>query len=591
MRDAGPHRHNHKALETVLSASPMPRTEQNNASVNSPLDPASDARRLIAATRDVALGRALQALAEDISIIIVDDVRKLTDEMLRHGSNLALVDAAVVDQPLEGVVDALTAQFPDLRLMVAGQASEQSQLASRLANETVFRFVNKPASPQRLKLFLEAAARESGPRRGPQLANAAPKPPSKMGFIIAGLVAVAVAAAAAWIFWPKGAAARLNARDLGRVEEMLRQADTALRSGRFVAFDGSSAAELYRDVLRLDEQNEPAHAGFDKAVSGAIAGAQKVLADGKLDEARNGMEAVRLLAPQNAGLAQLVTQIDAETNRQLADTKARQAMAERQAQIKAAVEKMSARIQAGALLEPAADNATTHFAAAQDISAGDPAVRAARSELTTALIAAGEKAASAQRLAEARRYATAAGRINSSAQGLDALVWHIEQAAAPPAETRRPASTPAVNVVTAPPVAAPPPVAPAPAPVTTIAPEPQPVAAESVAAAPTTAAQPEWIPGEGVVRAGKLTAVRTVEPEFPNDAQQSLTSGWVELEYTVARDGSVKDIKVTGSEPRRIFDNAATNALRRYRYKPVLKDGQPVEQRARIRMGFKAADR
>jgi protein TonB len=549
-------------------------------------------RRLIAATRDVALGRALQALAEDISIVIVDDVRKLTDEMLRHGSNLALVDAAVVDQPLEDVVDTLAAQFPDLRLMVAGLASEQSLLASRLANETVFRFVNKPASPQRLKLFLEAAARESGPRRGPQVASGAPKPPSKLGFIIAGLVAVAVATVAAFIFWPKGAAARLNARDLGRVEEMLRQADTALRTGRFVAFDGSSAAELYRDVLRLDEQNEPARTGFGKAVDGAIGSAQKKLAEGKLDDASNGMEAVRLLAPELPALKQLVTQIDAETNRQLADTKAREAMAERQAQIKAAVEKMNARIKDGALLEPASDNATIHFAAAQDISAGDPAVRAARGDLTSALIAAGEKAASAQRLTEARRYASAAGRINSSAQGLDALVWHIEQAAAPPPSApaaTRPAST--ASIATPPPaVNVPPPApAPAPAPVATVVPEPAPAAPEPTATAPATAAQPEWVPGEGVVRAGKLTALRTVEPEFPNSAQQSQISGWVEMEFTVALDGSVKDIKVTGSEPRRVFDNAATTALRKYRYKPVLKDGQPVEQHARIRMGFKAA--
>jgi len=578
----------------------MPRTEHSKAAGSPSPEQSGNLRRLIAATRDVALGRALQALAEDISIVIVDDVHKLTDEMLRHGSNLALVDAAVVDDPLEGVVDALAAQFPDLRLMVAGQASDQSLLASRLASETVFRFVNKPASPQRLKLFLEAAARESGPRRDPQVASATLKPPSKLGFIIAGLVALAVAAAAAWIFWPKGAAARLNARDLGRVEEMLRQADTALRSGRFVAFDGSSAAELYRDVLRLDEQNEPARAGFDKAVGGAISAAQKVLVDGKLDEASNGMEAVRLLAPENAGLKQLVTQIDAETNRQLADTKARQAMAERQAQIRAEVDKMNARIKDGALLEPAADNATIHFAAAQDISAGDPAVRAARSDLTTALVAAGEKAVSAQRLNEARRYASAAGRINSSAPGIDALVWHIEQAAAPPPATTRPASAPVANNA-APPVASVPPPAPAPvpvpapAPVATVVPAPVPAppapapAPAPVANAPAPAAQPEWIPGEGTVRAGKLTALRTVEPEFPNSAQQSLISGWVELEFTVALDGSVKDIKVTGSEPRRVFDSAATAALRKYRYKPVLKDGQPVEQHARIRMGFKAS--
>ncbi len=61
---------------------------------NSTRDNAAPAR-LIAATADVALARALQALAEDLSIVIVDDLRKLTDEMFRHGSNLALIDSAI----------------------------------------------------------------------------------------------------------------------------------------------------------------------------------------------------------------------------------------------------------------------------------------------------------------------------------------------------------------------------------------------------------------------------------------------------------------------------------------------------------------
>jgi protein TonB len=117
--------------------------------------------------------------------------------------------------------------------------------------------------------------------------------------------------------------------------------------------------------------------------------------------------------------------------------------------------------------------------------------------------------------------------------------------------------------------------------------EPPAATTEPAATTPAAAANAdEWVPGEGVVRSGKLKVLRKVDPEYPADAQQGQVTGYVELEYTVAKDGSVKDAVVTSSQPRRVFDSAALTALRRYRYQPVLKDGQPVEQRARMRMGF-----
>jgi protein TonB len=574
----------------------MPHSENNLASANPASARSGAPSHLIAATSDPALARALQALAGDMSVVIVDDLRKLSDEMLRHGSNLALLDTDLVDESLETTVDMLISQFPDLRLVVAGHASEQSRLASRLADETVFRFAHKPASPQRLQLFLEAATRDSGRRRGPVAQAASPRPPSKMAFAVAGLVAVVVAAVAAWMFWPKGAAARLNARDLGRVEEMLRQAGNAMNGGRFVAFDGSSAAELYRDVLRIDEVNEPARTGLDKAINGAIGHARQSLTGGKLEEARNDMEAVRVIAPDNAALKELVALFDAESRRQLADEKARQALAERQAQINSAVEKVESRMRSGALLDPAADNAVVHFQAAQELSPGDPAVRAARADLTAALIAAGEKSVLARRLPDARRYATAAGRINSSSAGLDALLVHIDEAGAPAIASNNtaPAPTRPSPAATAP-VVEPPGTAPAPAAVVTPAapvpavstPEPAPAPPAVVSAAP---AATEWVPGEGVVGANKLKVLRSTLAEYPPNALDNNISGWVDLEFTVAKDGSVKDVKVMADEPRRVFDNAAVAAMRRYRYAPVLKDGQAVEQRARARIRFTSQD-
>ena len=63
-------------------------------------------------------------------------------------------------------------------------------------------------------------------------------------------------------------------------------------------------------------------------------------------------------------------------------------------------------------------------------------------------------------------------------------------------------------------------------------------------------------------------------------------SGWVELEFTVLTDGSTGDIVVTNSSPRKTFDSAATAAVSEWRYKPVMRDGKPVEQRAAVRIRF-----
>jgi TonB family protein len=548
----------------------------NEASANSP--GGQDAgRRLIAVTRDAALARALQETQGEITVVIVPDLRQFSDEMMRHASNLALLDSAVVDDALPRLVDALTRQFPDLRLMVAGQSSEQAELASRIASERVFRFVHKPASTQRLKLFLEAAAREPGRRaRSPAMEGAPPRPPSRLAFVIAGLVAACIAVAAAWLFWPEGAAARLNARDLAKVEQMMQQAEAASSAKRFVSFDGSSSAELYRDVLKLDAVNEQARAGLDNALHDAISDARKTLAAGQLDTATNTMEAVRLIDPDHPGLQQLVAEVQAETTRALEDATARELMAERQRQIQVALGEMSERIRAGALLDPDADNAITHFQAAQSLSAGDPAVRSARNELTAALVTAGEQALQDKHLQDARSYAAATSRINSSATSLAALYWHLEEAetaAATPQPKPRPLPSASEMARTLEAVVQVAPVA---------APEPKPPAPEAT----PEPAEPAWVPGEGVISTSQLKTLHRGEAEFPNEARVGQISGWVELEFTIARNGSVKDIEVTASEPRRTFDSAAMKAMRGYRYEPVTRDGQPVEQRARMRMRF-----
>jgi TonB family protein len=54
----------------------------------------------------------------------------------------------------------------------------------------------------------------------------------------------------------------------------------------------------------------------------------------------------------------------------------------------------------------------------------------------------------------------------------------------------------------------------------------------------------------------------------------------------VRADGSTGDIVITNSSPRKIFDNAAALAVAEWRYKPLMRDGQAVDQRAAVRIRF-----
>ena len=83
-----------------------------------------------------------------------------------------------------------------------------------------------------------------------------------------------------------------------------------------------------------------------------------------------------------------------------------------------------------------------------------------------------------------------------------------------------------------------------------------------------------------------LQRLEYVAPKFPANTRNRNVNGWVELEFTVKTDGSTGDIVVTNSSPRKTFDSAAMNAVREWRYKPVQRDGQAVEQRAAVRIRF-----
>ena len=101
-----------------------------------------------------------------------------------------------------------------------------------------------------------------------------------------------------------------------------------------------------------------------------------------------------------------------------------------------------------------------------------------------------------------------------------------------------------------------------------------------------SAAQDEAQQAASYVSANSLTRTSYVAPEFPIDARQRGIVGWVDLQFVVNTDGSVGELTIVGAQPVGIFEQAALDAVRRWHYAPVVRAGQAISQRTRMRVRF-----
>lgn len=101
--------------------------------------------------------------------------------------------------------------------------------------------------------------------------------------------------------------------------------------------------------------------------------------------------------------------------------------------------------------------------------------------------------------------------------------------------------------------------------------------------APIPQAQPDR--PKAVVMEMKL--LRSVAPDYPEDARRKKIEGSVEVQYIVGRDGRVRDVEVASSTPPGVFDSEAVAAVKRWRYDARREDGVPVDHPGRVRLEFK----
>ena len=89
-----------------------------------------------------------------------------------------------------------------------------------------------------------------------------------------------------------------------------------------------------------------------------------------------------------------------------------------------------------------------------------------------------------------------------------------------------------------------------------------------------------------VKRISDLVAVKMPRPQYPRAARVRSTTGWVEIYFTVAPDGSTQEVEINRSEPEDVFDSAAIKAVTNWKFEPVEYRGQFISQRAATRLVF-----
>jgi len=96
--------------------------------------------------------------------------------------------------------------------------------------------------------------------------------------------------------------------------------------------------------------------------------------------------------------------------------------------------------------------------------------------------------------------------------------------------------------------------------------------------------------GSAVSDAETVPLVR-IQPMYPRAAAQKRLEGWVLLEFTISTKGTVVNARVIDSKPPNIFDRAALQAILKWKYKPKIVDGTPVETRGvQVKLTFKLED-
>jgi TonB family protein len=638
---------------------------------------------LLVLSRDEALVHTLRAIGSEYDVFAVSAESDFASHLLSENTGVAILDASAVASPIERLAERLRAQFPDLVLIVAGSVDDQSALATQITNGTIYRFLHKPVSEQRVRLFVDAAWRRRGEEQASSATVAAGTMPSRERpgaganmLVLGGAALAATGLLGGWLLLHRSdsqppkisapaaadTAAPAEPRDAA-LEDVLARAEKALASGALVSPPGANAADLYRQALQRNPQDSRAANGVEKVIDRLLSAAEAQLLAQHLDAAEKLTDQARTIKPEHVRVAFLMAQIGKERERatlaqarQAASsgnieqalsvldgatregqhstlvTEARQELEQKKLsdRIRDYVNRANERMRTGDLVEPAQDNAQFYIESARALAPNDSEVKQTQRQFLDRLVSEAHKALLTGNAEQGEHWIQVAADAGVNADDIEALTQEAQRVrtgAKADALARLallfnqrltqgkvldPASDSAkfylAQLAQSDPA------------------HPSTQAAHQAFAARTLdeaksaahredyASAQRWLAEahEAGVDAASISAVNTdikatqdaakkagefvtaaeleithyVRPEFPSAARERALSGWVDMQFLVLIDGSVSDISVIGADPAGAFEQSATDAVRKWKYRPILRDGQPINQRARVRVRF-----
>ncbi len=415
-----------------------------------------------------------------------------------------------------------------------------------------------------------------------------------------------------------------------QLAEALAQAEAALQRGELATPPGRNAVELFRNALDLDPSNALAKGGLVRVADRLLGAAERALTAGNPEDAKRMVLVAESLTPATARGAFISMQIEREHERDALTQKRDADTADKSGRGETYLRLASSRLKSGALIEPSADNARFYLEAARQIVPDDPALPEVARALQKELLQRASTAAGAGNAADTERWlanADGAGAsrgdmaairrslqdnlIGTRADKVGTLAQSFTTALSgnrllePTAASAKDYLLQLIAIDSGNPVVA--------------------TARQNLgnayvreirsalqrndlrsadawvleartisfsnselasAEGEIAAARERLAQQDSVVGAGSLERLTYVAPKYPVTIRDRRIPGWVELEFTVRADGTTGDIVVTNSSPRRTFDSSAINAIAQWRYKPVVRNGQAVDQRAAVRIRY-----
>jgi periplasmic protein TonB len=98
-------------------------------------------------------------------------------------------------------------------------------------------------------------------------------------------------------------------------------------------------------------------------------------------------------------------------------------------------------------------------------------------------------------------------------------------------------------------------------------------------------ATPQRVRVSSGVSSGLL--IRKVSPNYPPLARQARIQGTVVLQAQISKDGSIINLNLISGHP--MLAPAAIEAVKQWKYKPYLLNGEPVEVETQVQVNFTLA--